>query len=78
MSAEDHKQANQNLNDALIRQVAAKQQFEALCKLYEAAAITNNGAQLEQYREQLHTVLDCQLDICNEIMHHTRLFVRTK
>jgi hypothetical protein len=70
-------QLNAKLQEELIRQAAVHHQYEALVKLYEAAAMMNNTVLMEQYREQLHNLLDLKLDSCNSISELTRQLIRS-
>jgi DNA-directed RNA polymerase sigma subunit (sigma70/sigma32) len=67
---------NQKMQEATIKQIAVSHQSEAIAKLYEAATMMNNGPLMEQYRDQLHTLLDVKLDTVNEIMELSRQLIR--
>jgi hypothetical protein len=69
-------QVNEKLQQELIKQVSIQHQFDAIMKLYEAATMMNNTVLMEQYREQLHSLLDIKLDTCNAIMELTRQLIK--
>lgn len=50
------------LREEVVKQMAMQHQRDALHKLYDAAAMMNNQPLSERYREELHNLLDLQLD----------------
>lgn len=67
---------NARMQEATIKQIAVQHQTEAIIKLYEAATMMNNTVLMEQYRDQLHTLLDVKLDTVNDIMELSRQLIR--
>ncbi len=68
-------QLTAQLREETIKGVSIQHQFDALVKLYEAAAIIPNNLLMEQYRDQLHSLLDLRLDTANTIYEITRRMV---
>lgn len=64
------------LREETIKQVSIQHQFEAIIKLHEAATMMSNKTLMEQYREQLHSLLDLKLDTANTIAALTRQLIR--
>lgn len=73
----NHAQLLELIRDETIKQVSIQHQFEATLKLYDAACMVHNRTLLEQYRDQLHSLLDLKLDTTNSIMELTRRMIRT-
>ena len=67
---------NAKIQEATIKQIAVQHQFDAILKLYEAATMMDSRPLMEQYRDQLHSLLDLKLDTVNEIMTFSRQLIR--
>lgn len=52
----------QQLRDDQIKLISIEHQKDGIVKLFDAAAVMANGALAELYRQQLHDLLDIQLD----------------
>lgn len=65
------------MRELQIQAVAISHQRDALVKLYDAAAMMNNGTLAEGYRQQLHDLLDVQLDNTSSLMQVTRTLIDT-
>lgn len=63
------------MRDAQIQAVAIEHQRDAIRKLYDAATMMNNGTLAEGYRQQLHDLLDVQLDNSSSLMQITRSLI---
>jgi hypothetical protein len=59
----------------LIHQSSMDYQFKALRGLYDAASMVPHAHLMEQYRQQLHDLLDVQLDTQNTIMELSRRMI---
>ena len=71
-------QLNERYREELVKQLSVGHQIDATVKLYEAAAMMNNKVLMEQYREQLHNLVDVKLDTTNSLMELTRQMVRSQ
>lgn len=65
------------MRELQIQAVAITHQRDALHKLYDAATTVNNGKLAEGYRQQLHDLLDVQLDNTASLMQVTRTLIDT-
>lgn len=72
------EQVQAKLKEEIVKQVAMGHQMEATRKLHEAAAIMANNPLCEMYREQMHNLLDLQLDTLMSISLLTRQLVDLK
>lgn len=69
-------QLNEKYREEMVKQISVGHQFDATVKLYDAAAMMNNAVLMEQYREQLHSLLDVKLDTTNSLMQLTQRIIR--
>ena len=65
------------MRELQIQSVAISHQRDAIIKLYDAAAMMNNTMLAEGYRQQLHDLLDVQLDNTSSLMQITRTLIDT-
>jgi ABC-type branched-subunit amino acid transport system ATPase component len=63
------------MRELQIQAVAIEHQREAIRKLYDAASMMNNGKLAEGYRQQLHDLLDVQLDNSSSLSQVTRSLI---
>lgn len=63
------------MRELQIQAVAIEHQREAIRKLYDAATMMNNGKLAEGYRQQMHDLLDVQLDNSSSLMQITRSLI---
>lgn len=75
MPAPNSAQINAQLRECLVKQLAIRQQSEALVRLYDAASTMNNSALCDTYRQQLHDLLDLTLDTIDEVCLLTRQLI---
>lgn len=68
-------EVEQKLRDALVKQVAIQHQMDGLRKLHDAAMVMGNNLLVATYRQQMHDLLDLQLDTQSEICSLTRNIV---
>jgi len=71
----DRSNIEQKLRDALVKQVAVQHQMDGLRKLHDAAMVMDNRSLVAVYRQQMHDLLDLQLDTQSEICSLTRNIV---
>lgn len=71
----NREQIMQRMKDEQMRMLALTHQYEGTKKLFDAAAMSNNGVQCDELRFQLHTLLDAQLDLVASTMILTRAFM---
>jgi hypothetical protein len=65
----------QKLRDALVKGVAVQHQMDGLRKLHDAAMVMQNNELAMTYRQQMHDLLDIQLDTQSEVTSLTRSLV---
>jgi hypothetical protein len=65
------------MRELQIQAVAMEHQREAIRKLYDAASMVNNTGLAAGYRQQLHDLLDIQLDNTSSLMQVTRTLIDT-
>jgi hypothetical protein len=65
------------LRELQIRTVAMEHQRDAIRKLYDSAAMMNNTPLVDSYRQQMHDLLDLQLDTASGLMQITRSIIYT-
>lgn len=56
------------MSELMLQQVACDHQMQGLRRLHDSAVIVGNADLANQYREQLHAVLDTLLDAANSNM----------
>lgn len=61
-----------DLRRVTITQIAIQHHSEGVHKLFDAATLCANGRLSDEHREQLHNLLDQQLDAKAEVMAITR------
>lgn len=66
------------LREALIKQVSISHQTDGVRKLYDAAVMMQNNPLSETYRQQMHDLLDVQLDNQSEVCELTRRMVQSE
>ncbi len=64
--------ANLKMKEAFMKGAAAATQFEGTMKLYEAAVVMQDKANIERYRDELHSLLDMRLDAVQDVGLLTR------
>lgn len=57
-----NEQLLQRLKDEQLKLVRLGHQYDGLKKMFDAAALDSNGAECDDIRFKLHTLLDAQLD----------------
>lgn len=62
------EEARAKLREAQIKHVAIQHQTDGIKQLYSAAIAMSNNQLSDTYRQQLHDLLDTQLDNSSEIM----------
>jgi hypothetical protein len=65
-------QLQARLREEVVKQMAMSHQLDATRKLHEAAAMMANNPLCESYREQIHNLIDLQLDTTMAIAVLTR------
>lgn len=65
----------QKLKDQQMRILQLSHQYDGVKKLFDAAAMQNNGTECDRLRFQLHELLDLQLDCVAMTMLLTRSFI---
>lgn len=68
-------QVMKRLQDEQMKLVGLGHQYDGTKKLFDAAAMQNDGAKCDELRFQLHTLLDMQLDLVASSMLLTRAFI---
>lgn len=63
------------LQEEQMKMVGLAHQYEGIKKLFDAAAMQNDGRQCDELRFQLHSILDMQLDLVASTMVLTRSFI---
>ncbi len=70
-------QITARLRECMVKQISVTHQFNALTKLYEAAAVMRNATLCETLRAQQHDLLDLNLDTINEVTMLTRMLIES-
>ena len=68
-------QVMKRLQDEQMKLVGLGHQYDGIKKLFDAAAMQNDGMKCDELRFQLHTLLDMQLDLVASSMLLTRAFI---
>lgn len=68
-------QIMKRLQDEQMKLVGLSHQYDGIKKLFDAAAMQNDGTKCDDLRFQLHTILDMQLDLVASSMLLTRAFI---
>ena len=68
-------QIMQRLKDEQMKLVGLAHQYDGIKKLFDGAASQNDGLKCDEYRFQLHNILDMQLDLVASTMLLTRAFL---
>lgn len=63
------------LQEEQMKMVGLSHQYDGIKKLFDAAAMQNDGRRCDELRFQLHTLLDAQLDLVASTMVLTRSFI---
>jgi Spy/CpxP family protein refolding chaperone len=63
------------MRDLQMQSIATDHQRDAIRKLYDAATMMNDGKLADTYRQQLHDLLDAQLDNSSSLMQLTRTLI---
>jgi hypothetical protein len=64
------------LRELAVQHVTLDMRMKGIRNLYEASALNSNAALMEQFRRELHDLLDLQLDVVNSQMVHTHQLIR--
>lgn len=64
----DAKSLMEKVKELQLRRTAMDRQTEGIKKLYESALILGNSKLTDDYRQQLHFILDSELDCTAEIV----------
>lgn len=71
----NREQIMKRLQDEQMELVGLTHQYDGTKKLFDAAAMQNDGQKCDEIRFQLHTLLDMQLDLVASSMLLTRAFI---
>lgn len=63
------------LQEEQMKIVGLAHQYDGIKKLFDAAAMQNDGSRCDELRFQLHAILDVQLDLVASTMLLTRSFI---
>lgn len=59
----DTKKIEEHIRSSSFERVALDYQIEGVTKLFESAAVQGNNTMMEQFRQQLHELMDRKLDV---------------
>lgn len=66
------EQINEQLRATQVNFVLYHRQYEGMKQLFDAAAFAGDGKECARIREQLHSIVDAQLDSSSAVMVLTR------